>query len=155
VLVAADDASSANPQLSPAQRVLIGMRDVDVAVAHLRGIFAERHGLSANDALVISILSTSDTAMTPTAVGRALTLSSGTLTSIIDRLESAGLVSRVPHPSDRRSVVLALSDSARRDLESVRERIRRSIDDAIGADGLEDFAARLDALAKAIHSSLD
>jgi DNA-binding MarR family transcriptional regulator len=153
--VAAENASSASARLSAAQRVLVGMRDVDLAVAHLRGIFAERHGLLANDALVISILSTSDGMMTPTAVGRALTLSSGTLTSIVDRLESAGLVSRVPHPSDRRSVVLALSDSARADLESVRERIRRSIDETIGEDGLADFAARLDALAKAIRGSLD
>ena len=40
-------------------------------------------------------------------------LTSGAVTALIDRLERAGWVSRVPNPGDRRSVLLELSPTAR------------------------------------------
>jgi DNA-binding MarR family transcriptional regulator len=49
----------------------------------------------------------------PSRLSDALLVSSGTLTSRLDRLESKGLIERIPHPSDRRSVEVALTDKAR------------------------------------------
>ena len=38
-------------------------------------------------------------------------LSSGAMTNRLDRLEEAGLVSRLPHPDDRRSLLVELTDA--------------------------------------------
>jgi len=57
---------------------------------------------------------------TPTALYRACMLSSGAMTNRIDRLEGAGLVSRVPDPEDRRGILVGLTA---RGLEVVDEAI--------------------------------
>ncbi|HEX6681199.1 MAG TPA: MarR family transcriptional regulator [Candidatus Limnocylindrales bacterium] len=46
-------------------------------------------------------------------LGRALMLDSGTLSPLLKRLESAGLVTRRRDPGDERSVVIALTDAGR------------------------------------------
>jgi hypothetical protein len=46
--------------------------------------------------------------MSQRALGDRLLLSSGAVTMLIDRLERAGLVARVPNPRDRRSTLLEL-----------------------------------------------
>src|SRR5215471_1896723 len=46
---------------------------------------------------------------TPTALYRACMLSSGAMTNRIDRLEAAGLASRVPDPDDRRGTLVGLT----------------------------------------------
>lgn len=47
--------------------------------------------------------------LAPAALSDALLVSSGTLTSRLDRLERKGLIERVPHPTDRRSTEVALT----------------------------------------------
>jgi len=46
---------------------------------------------------------------TPKGVGERLNLTSGTVTSLIDRLEKFGYVERLPDPSDRRGVLVRLT----------------------------------------------
>ena len=50
---------------------------------------------------------------TPGALLRATLVTSGTMTNRIDRLASAGLVYREPDPSDRRGVLVTLSEQGR------------------------------------------
>ena len=50
---------------------------------------------------------------TPGAHATYLELSSGVMTSRLDRLEEAGLVRRVPDPEDRRSVEIEITDEGR------------------------------------------
>jgi DNA-binding MarR family transcriptional regulator len=52
--------------------------------------------------------------LSPAALSASLLVSSGTLTSRLDRLEGKGLIERVPHPTDRRSTEVQLTDEARR-----------------------------------------
>ena len=47
-----------------------------------------------------------DGPLTPREVGERVRLSSGAVTSLLDRLERRGFVARSPHPSDRRSVLV-------------------------------------------------
>jgi DNA-binding MarR family transcriptional regulator len=51
--------------------------------------------------------------LAPSAISAALLVSSGTLTSRLDRLERKGLIRRVAHPTDRRSTEVELTDAAR------------------------------------------
>jgi DNA-binding MarR family transcriptional regulator len=50
----------------------------------------------------------------PSEISESLLVSSGTLTNRLDRLEAKGLIERVRNPDDRRSVHVALTESARR-----------------------------------------
>ena len=47
------------------------------------------------------------TPVTPTTLGEALSLTSGSITILIDRLEDRLLIRREPHPGDRRSLLLS------------------------------------------------
>lgn len=47
-----------------------------------------------------------DGPLTPGEIGERVRLSSGAVTSLLDRLEARGFVKRTPHPSDRRSVLV-------------------------------------------------
>jgi DNA-binding MarR family transcriptional regulator len=49
--------------------------------------------------------------LTPSELSKSLLVSSGTLTSRLDRLEAKGLIRRVAHPSDRRSTEVELTDA--------------------------------------------
>lgn len=49
-------------------------------------------------------------ALTPTALYEATMISSGAMTNRLDRLERAGLIAREPHPTDRRGVVVRLTE---------------------------------------------
>jgi len=53
-----------------------------------------------------------DGPMTQRELADRLRLSSGGMTLLVDRLERAGLVTRRPHPSDRRAVRLQLGEGA-------------------------------------------
>jgi DNA-binding MarR family transcriptional regulator len=50
---------------------------------------------------------------TPGALAADMELSSGATTSRLDRLEEAGLVRRLPDPTDRRGVVVELTDAGK------------------------------------------
>ena len=53
--------------------------------------------------------------LTQRQLGERLSLTSGAITMLVDRLERAGLVQRRPHPSDRRSVLVGLTEQAAAD----------------------------------------
>ena len=55
--------------------------------------------------------------LSPSAISESLLVSSGTLTSRLDRLERKGLIKRVPHPEDRRSVEVELTPRARKQVD--------------------------------------
>lgn len=48
--------------------------------------------------------------LSPTALFNTLMVTSGTMTHRIDQLERAGLVRRIPDPSDRRGMLITLTD---------------------------------------------
>ena len=76
----------------------------------LNPLFAE-HGLQPGEFDVLATLRRSGApyALTPTALYEAAMLSSGGMTNRIDRLEAAGLIDRQKHPTDRRGVLVALT----------------------------------------------
>ncbi len=56
--------------------------------------------------------------LTPTALSQTLLVASGTLTNQIDQLEKAGLAARSPDPTDRRGVLVGLTDEGRRRIDA-------------------------------------
>jgi DNA-binding MarR family transcriptional regulator len=85
-----------------------------VSKERLAPVFA-RFGLQPGEFDVLATLRRSGPpyALTPTALYEATMVTSGAMTNRLDRLESAGLISRAPHPADRRGVVVQLTDKGR------------------------------------------
>jgi DNA-binding MarR family transcriptional regulator len=52
--------------------------------------------------------------MTPGELGNRLSLTSGSVTALVGRLEDLGWARRDAHPDDRRKVIVSLTDEARR-----------------------------------------
>jgi DNA-binding MarR family transcriptional regulator len=65
------------------------------------------------------------------AIRQSLRLSPSTLTSLADRLERDGYIERRAHPTDRRTVVLALTASGRRAFAAEKAFYRHLIDDSL------------------------
>jgi DNA-binding MarR family transcriptional regulator len=78
--------------------------------------FAAEYGVSVPEADVLFTLRRSGPPyrLSPTAMADALLVPSGTMTNRLDRLERQGLIERVPHPTDRRSMEVELTDKGRR-----------------------------------------
>jgi DNA-binding MarR family transcriptional regulator len=49
--------------------------------------------------------------LTPGQLGDRLALTSGAVTALVDRLERLGWVKRIPHPTDRRSIIVSKASS--------------------------------------------
>jgi DNA-binding MarR family transcriptional regulator len=67
---------------------------------------ARRTGLGLSEMAALEHLQHSHGGLTPTELGRRLSLSSGAITALVDRLERTGHVERRPNPADRRSSVV-------------------------------------------------
>jgi DNA-binding MarR family transcriptional regulator len=66
---------------------------------------AERLGISATELHGLQLVS-SGTATSPTDLARALGMTTGAVTRMLDRMEARRLVERVPDPDDRRRLVI-------------------------------------------------
>jgi len=68
--------------------------------------------LTPAQAMVLGFLAEEDQ-VTSTELGKRTELDSATLTGIIDRLEAAGLIDRMNHPDDRRSILVCLTNKGK------------------------------------------
>lgn len=82
-----------------------------IARDRLAPLFAQ-FGLQSGEFDVLATLRRSGApyALTPTALYEATMVTSGAMTNRLDRLEKTGLIARAPHPSDRRGVVVQLTE---------------------------------------------
>lgn len=91
------------------RRVGLGLRRIVYWSEHASAFAAKQLRLHPTDLTCIGYLYDSDEALSPKQIISHLGLSSGSGTALLDRLESAGFIRRVPHPSDRRSVLIELN----------------------------------------------
>jgi DNA-binding MarR family transcriptional regulator len=80
--------------------------DFDRGVARLLGI-------NATDARCLEILLQEASGATPRELADRLGLTTGSATTMLDRLEKAGYVTRSAHPSDRRKLLVHATATAR------------------------------------------
>ena len=85
---------------------------------HQEEVFG-RFGLNRGEVGVLGalLLAGSGQQLSPTKLFKGLMLSSAGITSRLDRLERRGYVKRTRHPSDRRGVLVSLTDAGRKVLE--------------------------------------
>ncbi|MEE4205977.1 MAG: MarR family transcriptional regulator [Erythrobacter sp.] len=89
------------------------IRSLHTAIDRFDVEAAGRLGLGRNDWRALRLL-VEGGAQAPREIGAALGLTSGSITTLIDRLEARGLVQRQSDPADRRALVIQPRPAARR-----------------------------------------
>lgn len=98
------------------------------ALDSVRKSLADEGGLSGTELRAMAQIAEAD-GVTPKQLAVALEVTTGAISAVTSALVSRGLVSRKEHPSDRRSLVLSLTESG----HELMQRNYRSFQDAISA----------------------
>ncbi|HEX6507434.1 MAG TPA: MarR family transcriptional regulator [Chloroflexota bacterium] len=86
--------------------------------------------LSATGFEILAIVEGAGEPLTPHVIADRLLVTSGTMTSLLDTLERRGLIRRVPHPSDRRKLLIEITDEARTIVDRMLPRVHGASRDA-------------------------
>jgi DNA-binding MarR family transcriptional regulator len=99
----------------------------DVALARHRAAIARSLGITDVEMLALVHLA-ERRELAPSAIATLLDLSSGGATALVQRLERAGHVTRQPHPTDRRSILIRLSPRTAERLEEAEAPLTRGLE---------------------------
>lgn len=95
----------------------------------------DRLGISSSDIRALFFLAANARA-TPKSTAAFLGITTGAMTSLLDRNERAGLLARASHPRDRRSVILQLTPAGHQAVELWAATYRSAFREAITPDRL-------------------
>lgn len=93
-----------------AQKVMHAARENNVSAVLFRNAVRRKLGLNMADSECLSYLSIKG-ASTPTEIARYTGLTTGSTTTMLDRLESANFIRRKPNPDDRRGVLIEMDET--------------------------------------------
>jgi DNA-binding MarR family transcriptional regulator len=104
---------------------------------------AREHGLTAAEQTVLSTLRWMGPPFrqTPTELAQALVQTSGGVTATLHRLEAAKLINRVPHPSDKRRLLVELSERGKAVEKAVFDQLSAKLDKVVATIDSADLAA--------------
>src|SRR5215469_9311966 len=110
------------------RQVAASLRALSTEIDRLDQVAADRYGLNRTDMRALDIVGQAGP-LAPTALARLLGITTGGVTTVLDRLERAGYVRRQPDPSDRRRQVVQITEAtAGRDREVFGDLIRQTAD---------------------------
>lgn len=84
----------------------------DLVLKRISGL-VQRFDITPASGLVLGILADSEVPLPPNKIADQLIISRATATGLIDSLERRGYVQRLRHPTDRRMLLVELTDSGR------------------------------------------
>jgi DNA-binding MarR family transcriptional regulator len=124
------------------------LRELVFTVESSRNALAAELEVSTSEITALGHLHT-DGALTPSDLGRRMDLTSGSVTSLLDRLEHAGLAVREPNPDDARSLLVHATPIGRHAVHGAYEEFEASVAGVLnrfpelGADVLAAFLSAL------------
>jgi DNA-binding MarR family transcriptional regulator len=122
--------------------------------ARVVSALAAERGIGATDLRALSFLAAQESP-TPKAAADHLGLTTGAMTTLIDRIEKAGLVTRAPHPTDRRSLVLQLTPAGSELMAGTSAVYSQAFTQALEGLDLEQVGAAFTAVATALRAIAD
>ena len=99
---------SASPRPNLMLRIRRDLRAFDASLDQLDEAVAARLAIGRSDLRAMELVSRHGR-LGPAALAKRLALTTGAVTTLVDRLESNGLLRREPDPEDRRRVVLRVT----------------------------------------------
>lgn len=95
----------------------------------------EDHRLSGTAKQALAVLEGAEAPLEPSVIAERLIITTGSMTSMLNTLESRGLLRRTPHPADRRKLLIAITPQGRAIIDdmlpSLHSRERTIICDAL------------------------
>ncbi|MFI5614236.1 MarR family winged helix-turn-helix transcriptional regulator [Amycolatopsis sp. NPDC051903] len=101
------------------ERIGRALRDLLAEASPTQDFLAAQLGIHTTDAEALQHLARSDHPTGTVELARLLRIRSASAAVLVDRLETAGHVTRTPHPSDGRRVALRVTDSAQQEVRTV------------------------------------
>jgi len=95
-----------------AKAVATAVRRLDLMMSQMHLEMCERLGISQGELLALAHLSV-DGRLGPTELTRRLHMTTGAMTAMLDRLAERGFITREPHATDRRRIVVMLTERGR------------------------------------------
>jgi DNA-binding MarR family transcriptional regulator len=121
----------------------------------VRPIFAER-GLTGPQWRVFRMIGEcSAEGLTPGQISDRLGVTNGNTTGIVDKLEEAGLVQRLPHPDDRRATLLQMTEVGRNTYDEVRPVLDQRVSELLGTLSVENKTEMIALLSQLLDSLPD
>ena len=136
------------------RQLAIQVRALMVAADNYRRAMAAALGVGVTEISALGELR-QDGPLTPSELSRRLGLTSPSVTSLLDRLETAALVVRQRHPADRRSVLVQLTGGADAALAALFELFSEDVATAVESSDPEhvaELAAMLGSIAEAMSA---
>jgi DNA-binding MarR family transcriptional regulator len=131
--------------------LLQAFRVMQLHHSHVLHHEAAARGLNETDIRLVFFLSANNCdGITPKQAGEYLELSTGAVTSLLDRLERRGHVARFPNPTDRRSVIIRLTDSGLEIAASIGDVYRSVFRESIPTEFLLPLAQGFDQMTTAL-----
>lgn len=138
------------------QRALASLMEFEHALLEEERDLRASSGLGSNDVVVLRLVVDADAdghLLTPSDIAKTLGTSSAATTAIVDRLEVAGHIRRLPNPLDRRSIVLSpimAPDSAASEALAASRRRREALVEMLSPAEREAMASALTLLARSL-----
>ncbi|MFD3508479.1 MarR family winged helix-turn-helix transcriptional regulator [Nocardia sp. NPDC058666] len=139
------------------QRLAAGLIDYGASFTELGRRFAETLGVHSTDAFALMEIAAAEQAgapLSPALLSKRITLTSGAMTTLLNRLEQAGYIIRSREHTDRRVVTLRCSENAARQADEFFRPINAA-QDAILADYTPAQLAQFQTLLGRLRSSMD
>ncbi|MFC9476040.1 MarR family winged helix-turn-helix transcriptional regulator [Nocardia sp. NPDC055002] len=139
------------------QRLAAGLIDYGASFTELGRRFAETLGVHSTDAFALMEIAAAEHAeepLSPALLSKRITLTSGAMTTLLNRLEQAGYITRSREHADRRVVTLRCSANARQLADEFFHPINAE-QDAILAEYEPDQLAQFERLLERLRTAMD
>ena len=143
----------ASPTATEAAMNLV--RTADLLVKRI-GELVTPFGLSPSSALALGILADAEAPLAPHQIAEKLIISRATITGLLDSLEKRGYVRRVPHSTDRRMLLIELTEAGRQVAHDFRVRVHHQQKEwlaALGQEEQEELIAALHRLQESLSGA--
>lgn len=98
------------PQDQAAAETLAAASTMGISTILFRNTLAKAMNLTLTESLCLTMLGVMGP-LPPSVLARLTGLTSGATTTLLDRLQTRGFIRRAPHPEDRRSIQIHLTDT--------------------------------------------
>lgn len=133
-------------------RMLTASRSIEEEIGRR---LREQYGISLARFDLMAVLHRHRDGLTMSEVGRFLRVSGGNVTGLVDRLEREGLVARKQHPTDRRSIMVGLSERGHAAFEDMAQHHKLWVAEIFSWLGDQDMEDLYDLLTTARDSASD
>ncbi len=135
------------PRSELESEVLRAAAEYGIGAIVFRNALAKKLGLNLTESLCLTILGTRGSS-TPTELARFTGLSTGSTTTMLDRLERRNFIRRTPNPADRRGVIVEVDGRYAKVARKLVAGIQASHREVIASYSAKDLAVIADFLTR-------